>query len=123
KLTAALAGKTLGSDSAKISIRAVRGTGGNYPELIAALTTAGKLTNGTKQLSPPELAALLEEIKASGDPVKGETVFRRADLNCLKCHAIGGAGGAVGPDLVSIGGSAQLDYLVESLLDPSKKIK
>ena len=123
KLTAALAGKKLSSDSAKISIRAVRSTGGSYPELIAALATAGNLKTGPKQLSPKEMAALLDEIRSSGDPAKGETVFRRADLNCLKCHAIGGAGGAVGPDLVSIGGSAQLDYLVESLLEPSKKIK
>ena len=42
---------------------------------------------------------------------------------CLKCHAIAGAGGQVGPDLTSIGASAQVDYLIESILLPSKKIK
>lgn len=41
----------------------------------------------------------------------------------MKCHAIGGAGGKVGPDLISIGGSAPVDYLVESLLVPNKKVK
>jgi putative heme-binding domain-containing protein len=41
----------------------------------------------------------------------------------LKCHAIGGVGGQVGPDLSSIGASAQIDYLIESLLEPSKAIK
>ena len=41
----------------------------------------------------------------------------------MKCHAIGGAGGQVGPDLASIGASAQVDYLVESILLPNKAIK
>jgi putative heme-binding domain-containing protein len=42
---------------------------------------------------------------------------------CLKCHAISGAGGQVGPDLTSIGASAQVDYLIDSLLLPNKAIK
>jgi putative heme-binding domain-containing protein len=58
-----------------------------------------------------------------GDPARGEAVFRRKDLSCLKCHSIAGAGGQVGPDLVSIGASAQIDYLVESILEPNKAIK
>jgi putative heme-binding domain-containing protein len=41
----------------------------------------------------------------------------------MACHAIGGVGRQVGPDLVSIGASAPIDYLVDSLLAPSKKIK
>ena len=45
------------------------------------------------------------------------------DLGCVNCHAIGGAGGQVGPDLVSIGASAPVDYLVESILQPNKAIK
>jgi len=39
------------------------------------------------------------------------------------CHAIGEVGGVIGPNLVSIGASAPVDYLIESLLEPSKKIK
>src|SRR5262249_28089278 len=50
-------------------------------------------------------------------------VFRRKDLTCQKCHAIAGAGGQVGPGLESIGASAQPDYLVDSILQPSKQVK
>ena len=66
---------------------------------------------------------LLTDVARAGDPARGEAVFRRADLNCLKCHAIAGAGGQVGPGLESIGASAQPDYLVDSLLDPGKAVK
>ena len=60
---------------------------------------------------------------ATGDPVRGEAVFRRKELQCLACHGTGGAGGQVGPDLTSIGASAPVDYLVESLLIPNKAVK
>jgi len=60
---------------------------------------------------------------AEGDPARGETVYRRIELGCTACHAIGGVGGKVGPDLTSIGASAQPDYLIESLLYPNRKIK
>lgn len=49
--------------------------------------------------------------------------FRRADLNCLKCHAIAGAGGQIGPGLESIGANAPVDYLLTLLIQPDKAIK
>src|SRR5260221_8106391 len=76
-----------------------------------------------KQISPADLRALAQDALAKGDPARGELVYRRAELACMACHAIGGAGGKVGPDLTSIGASAPPDYLVESLLYPSAKIK
>lgn len=39
------------------------------------------------------------------------------------CHAIGGAGSKLGPDMTSIGASAQIDYLIASLLAPNDAIK
>jgi putative heme-binding domain-containing protein len=50
-------------------------------------------------------------------------VFRRAELNCVGCHAIGGAGGAIGPELSAIGQGNPVDYLVNSVLVPDQIIK
>lgn len=55
--------------------------------------------------------------------MRGEAVFRRPELGCQQCHALGGAGGKVGPDLSGIGTSAQLDYLIESVVLPSKVVR
>jgi putative heme-binding domain-containing protein len=66
---------------------------------------------------------MVADVVKQGDASRGERVFRRSDQLCLKCHAIGGAGGQVGPDLSSIGATAQVDYLIESILQPSKAIK
>ena len=74
-------------------------------------------------LSDAELKQLAGTVMAEGDPARGETIFRRKELSCVTCHAIGGVGGKVGPDLTSIGASAQVDYLIESVLYPNRKIK
>src|SRR5207237_10689678 len=53
----------------------------------------------------------------------GVAGYGRTEVPCLAGHGSGGAGGQVGPDLTSIGASAQVDYLVESILIPNKAIK
>ncbi|MBX6313401.1 MAG: HEAT repeat domain-containing protein [Isosphaeraceae bacterium] len=122
-LAKALEGQTLPADVAKIGLRAARSAGRGEGSLINALQRAGRLASGPVTLSPGELEKLVEDVKRLGDPARGEAIFRRADLNCLKCHAIAGAGGQVGPGLESIGASAPIDYLITSLLDPNKAIK
>ena len=104
-------------------MRAIDSSGRKLDELKAAISAAGSITSGSKKLSPEEMAAFVADVREKGDRVRGEAIYRRASLSCMKCHAIGGAGGKVGPDMGSIGGSAQIDYLVESLLDPNAKVK
>jgi putative heme-binding domain-containing protein len=122
-LAKSLAEEKLPADTAKVALRSVRVTGRPAPELTEALTKAGGLTATSRVLTPGEMKRLIADVAAQGDAARGEQVFRRADQLCLKCHAVGGAGGQVGPDLSSIGASAQVDYLIESLLLPSKAIK
>jgi putative heme-binding domain-containing protein len=114
---------SLPADVAKLCIRRVRDSGRDEPALIAALGKAGRLDSATRTLNGPEMAQLLADVARAGDPARGEAIFRRKDLSCLKCHAIAGAGGQVGPSLESIGASAQPDYLVDSILQPNKQVK
>lgn len=123
QFAAALSEKTIPAEVARVGLRVISSSGQKADGLVAALTTAGKITGGPKQLTPEEMKAMVTAVQTTGDATRGEAVYRRAELNCLKCHAIGGAGGKVGPDMVSLGGSAQVDYLIESLLDPNKKVK
>jgi putative heme-binding domain-containing protein len=122
-LAASLGKHKLPADVARVGLRTVRSTGRPDEGLAEALTKAGGLTFGARTLTPKELQEMIADVARLGDPARGETVYRRKDQACLKCHAIGGAGGQVGPDLSSIGSSAQLDYLIDSLLQPNKAIK
>ena len=104
-LAKALADKKLHRDVAKIGIKAARASGQPADDLIAALTKAGDLAATRKPPTADEVKALVAEV-AKADAARGELVYRRADMKCLACHAIGGAGGVVGPDMTSIGASA-----------------
>ena len=122
-LAKALEGKTLPTKIATLGLQRA-GTSGRPPkDLMAALQLSGKLKPMSQQPSSADMAKLIERVRTEGDPHRGETVYRRADLQCIACHAIGGVGSPIGPDLVSIGASAPVDYLITSLLDPNDKIK
>ncbi|MES2657611.1 MAG: PVC-type heme-binding CxxCH protein [Verrucomicrobiota bacterium] len=78
---------------------------------------------GARTYDAAVIAKMAELVKTKGDAARGELVYRRPAIACTACHAIGGAGGKVGPDLTSIGASAPLDYLIESTVNPGAKVK
>ena len=122
-LAASLLGETLPKSAALAGIRAATTSGRDLADLVTALRRAGSLKPMTQNLSPQEMKILIAQVADRGNPTLGQTIYRRKGLACIACHAIGGVGPAVGPDLVSIGASAPVDYLVDSLLAPNKKIK
>jgi putative membrane-bound dehydrogenase-like protein len=61
--------------------------------------------------------------KNKGDVERGRKLFMDVKgLACVKCHAIGGQGGLVGPDLAGIGLRYNREDLMTSVLEPSKVI-
>jgi putative heme-binding domain-containing protein len=108
---------------AKAGLRVAREGGRNEPELVLALTHSAGLEDAEVTLTAAEIQQIASLVAAQGDAARGEKAFRRLELGCVTCHAIGGVGGKVGPDLTSIGASAPVDYLVESLFYPNRKIK
>jgi putative heme-binding domain-containing protein len=121
-LTNALTGKKLQLAIASQALQKASASGGDTKDLINAITVAGGLTPITS-LTEAEMRTWIEEINKSGNAARGETIYRRLELQCIACHAIGPVGGIVGPNLVSIGSSAPMDYIIDSLLEPAKKIK
>ena len=128
-LADSIGAKKLARDVVKVGVRLSEPylqpgqAAGAESRLIEILRKAGGLAGGPKKLSLADAEKLATEVVESGDPARGEALYYSSELACLKCHAIGGAGGLVGPDLSSIGTTAQLDYLIDSIFDPNKAIK
>ena len=122
-LTQALDAQTLPADLAKMALRIAQASPVSTPELLDTIKKSGGLTDSGWKLTPELLASLVTDVARIGDPARGERIFRRSALQCQKCHSIAAAGGRVAPDLVSIGASAPVDYLIESVVEPNKKIK
>jgi len=47
---------------------------------------------------------------------RGAQLFKSE--NCIACHAIGGKGGGVGPNLSTVGRRRSRDYIVKQIKDP-----
>lgn len=59
----------------------------------------------------------------SGDDRRGEVLFWSQAVNCGSCHKVGDRGTPVGPDLSTIGKLRSREDLLESILEPSRRIE
>jgi quinoprotein glucose dehydrogenase len=89
----------------------------------ASPAVAERLKRYQASLPKDDPVAPFAETLAGGDAARGRKIFiERADVQCLRCHAIKGEGGAAGPDLAGIGKRQTRQYLLESILFPAKHI-
>ena len=122
-LAGALENFRISPKTARTGIYWIGSSGREEPDLSEVLIAAAELLSEALLVAPPEMPEFIKEVESRGDAQKGEVLFRSDQLACAKCHRIAGSGGLVGPDLTSIGTRAQIDYLVESVLDPNETIK
>lgn len=123
QLAAALSTQKVPEDVAKKQLRYMYSVGRSDKALSDALSKAAGMSGEDKKLTEEEFKQLLADVIAKGNAERGEQIFRRADLSCLKCHSVSKAGGEVGPDLSPIGASSPVDYLVRSILYPNQAVK
>ena len=110
-------------DAARRALRAMYVLGRSDASLVAVLSAAAGIDAEVKPLDEAQMKLMVAEVLERGNATKGEDVFRRLDLNCSGCHAIGGAGGNVGPDLGPLGSTSPPDYIVRSIMQPDESIK
>jgi putative heme-binding domain-containing protein len=68
------------------------------------------------------IAELARAARDKGDAVRGAILFFQPFLSCARCHD-SEAGTLLGPDLTKAGKDGTPEYLIESILFPSKVIK
>lgn len=122
-LSKAIDAAELPVDNAKLALRACYALGRSDAPLIASLSKAAKIESEVKPPTKEEMDRLVADVSSKGDPGRGERIFRRAELNCMKCHSIAGAAGGVGPELSPIGLTSPVDYVINSILLPDQAIK
>jgi len=60
-------------------------------------------------------------VKPLGDAAHGKQLFY-GDANCSGCHMVQGKGGRLGPNLTSVGGIRTVEYIVDSVRNPSRRL-
>jgi len=123
RLAFALKDQKLTVDVAKMALRFMYSIGRSDASLSDVLSKAAGVASDPPPPTQEEVAKIVEQVIAKGDATRGESIFRRSELSCMKCHGINRAGGQVGPDLSAIGVSSPVDYVVNSILNPNLAVK
>jgi putative heme-binding domain-containing protein len=98
-------------------------------------TTMKKLGDALKPEQIQKLVAYIRSLKRSpgestwkpylvGDPQRGKKLFfdSQSKIQCAKCHRVAGEGGRIGPALDRIASRRAPEFVMESILDPSKDV-
>ena len=109
--------------AARAGLKLMNSMGRQHTQLAGLLADAAGFSSYDKQLGEREIAAFAEEVREGGEFTRGEQVYRREELGCVKCHAVNGEGGNIGPDLSSLGTAQPLDFIIGAVIDPQKEIK
>ncbi len=91
----------------------------------ATKTKATAVLPAPPKFDPKNLPSIPALLTRKGNVEKGRLVMQASLKNnaaCLKCHAVLGEGGKVGPDLSVIGSKVSKENLLESILYPSRAI-
>ena len=123
KLAAAITARPPSADVAKMILRHMYATGRTEPAVADALTKAAGIAANPPVPTQDEIVKIAAEVVAKGDPARGEAIFRRSEIACMKCHAIAKAGGNIGPELSAVGSISPPEYVVASILNPDASIK
>ena len=121
--------------------------GGRGPNLVSAPLTHGESDDAIKTViregvpgtsmpsfsdfTPEDVADLVaylrslsqgvsRQIHIAGDAAKGRQVYMQN--GCVGCHRVGTEGSAFGPDLSRIGAARSVEYIRESIVNPSADI-
>jgi quinoprotein glucose dehydrogenase len=76
------------------------------------------------RLPNDDVLAGFRDTLMGGDAANGRRLFiERADTQCIRCHRVGAeAGGEVGPNLAGLARRATREYLLASIVQPSRDV-
>ncbi len=105
-----------GGSDASLYATVRNGIGSEMPAVRATDEEVWKMVAFVKRIGSAGLGE-----KSSGDAAAGRILFHGKG-GCAVCHAIGSEGGSLGPELTDVGRRRNLQYLMESLLDPEADV-
>ncbi|HAM71327.1 MAG TPA: hypothetical protein DCM86_06760 [Verrucomicrobiales bacterium] len=109
--------------AATLALERMTGSGRSEPALLGILRNAAGVNSQSRELTAGEIQLLAQEVGSEGNAVRGGEIYRRAELGCQNCHAIGGVGGSIGPDLGALGTAQRVDFIIGAVLYPQREVK
>jgi putative heme-binding domain-containing protein len=90
---------------------------GITPEETVGLETTRQFVHNWQ---PADFASDLPKVESGRNFEAGRQAYHAAQ--CAKCHRFAGEGGDTGPDITGVGARFNAEYILESVVEPSKAI-
>ncbi|EMI18311.1 heme-binding protein [Rhodopirellula maiorica SM1] len=117
-----IASNTLSSEITLDVLEAAAQRAEKSPAIQAAFDKANAAID-QRFASTPEKSRPFMVSRDGGDPAKGKVLFNtHLGAQCIRCHKVGKEGSDVGPNLLGIASTKDRDYLLQSVIAPSKDI-
>ncbi|MFO1460538.1 MAG: PVC-type heme-binding CxxCH protein [Verrucomicrobiota bacterium] len=122
-LIAALGATPPSPEAARVALQLLAASGRRDAELAAIFTRASSGMAPTRTVSPADIPVLAREVRESGNPTRGASLFLSPQLGCAQCHSVDGTPGKIGPNLSALGTSQTVEFVLGAMLEPQKEVK
>lgn len=118
----------LSAEFKKLLLRAILGSGRSAQKSTRWLQDGTTMKDSLIEIESLDRDDFIKQIVNAGSIASGREIYLRSELQCTKCHRNDESRGQtdaswVGPDLSNIGADTSIEYLLESVIDPSRQIK
>jgi putative heme-binding domain-containing protein len=106
---------------AKLVLQALNATGRTDPKLSSLLMRHAGLNAALPVYTKEYIARIVREARTRGDAAEGKKIYEQS--GCAACHAVGGTGGKIGPDLSALSRGLPIDMIVTEVVWPALNVK
>ena len=106
---------------ARLALQALNRTGLTTARVSSMLMALAGIDSAVPVYTQEYVALIVQRAKTEGNATEGRRIYEQS--SCLACHAVGGSGGKIGPDLSALGRGLPIDMIVTEVVWPALNVK
>ncbi len=111
----------LSPTQARFTLQALNRTGLTTARISSMLMAIAGIDSAVPTYTQEYVALIVQRAKSEGNAIEGRKIYEQS--SCLACHAIGGTGGKIGPDLSALSRGLPIDMIVTEVVWPALNVK
>ncbi len=111
----------LSSAQARFALQALNRTGLTTARISLLLMAIAGVDSAVPTYTQEYVALIVQRAKSEGNATEGRKLYEQS--SCVACHAVGGTGGKIGPDLSALSRGLPIDMIVTEVVWPALNVK
>ena len=106
---------------ARFTLQALSRTGLTTARISSMLMAIAGIDSAVPTYTQEYVELIVQRAKSEGNAAEGRKIYEQS--SCLACHAVGGTGGKIGPDLSALSRGLPIDMIVTEVVWPALNVK